>query len=198
VEQGRYDQWVPNKGTTTMAYLKRDDIPFHYQLADAFTICDAYHCAIPSSTDPNRYYMWTGYVGNDGTGGGPVLGNEEQGYGWTTYPEVLEQAGVSWKICRTSAPGSAKGSWGWTQNPYIGNYGDNALLPSTVPRCCRHAAVRRRAPAPTSAPAARFDVLEQDVKNGTLPQVSWICAPEAYSGIRTGRRTTARGTSSKC
>jgi phospholipase C len=23
-------------------------------------------------------------------------------------------------------------------------------------------------------------VLEQDVKNGTLPQVSWICAPEAY------------------
>ena len=33
---GRYDQWVPAKGTTTMAYLTRDDIPFHYALADRF------------------------------------------------------------------------------------------------------------------------------------------------------------------
>jgi phospholipase C len=39
---GKYDQWVPNKGTTTMAHLVRSDIPFHYALADAFTICDAY------------------------------------------------------------------------------------------------------------------------------------------------------------
>ena len=39
--QGKYDQWVPNKGTTTMAHLVRSDIPFHYALADAFTICDA-------------------------------------------------------------------------------------------------------------------------------------------------------------
>ncbi len=52
-----------------------------YQLADAFTICDAYHCSTNTSTDPNRYYMWTGYVGNDGTGGGPVVDNAEAGYG---------------------------------------------------------------------------------------------------------------------
>ncbi|WP_310730644.1 alkaline phosphatase family protein, partial [Burkholderia pseudomultivorans] len=32
-----------------------------------------------------------------------------------------------------------------------------------------------------SAGGTLFDVLQQDVKNGTLPQVSWICAPEAYS-----------------
>ena len=49
-----------------MAYLQREDIPFHYALADAFTVCDGYHCAIPSSTDPNRYYLWSGCVGNDG------------------------------------------------------------------------------------------------------------------------------------
>src|ERR1700760_1923290 len=72
---GLYDQWVPFKGTTTMAYLQRDDIPFHYQLADAFTICDAYHCSTNTSTDPNRYYMWTGWGGNDGSGGGPVTHN---------------------------------------------------------------------------------------------------------------------------
>src|SRR6201996_9588764 len=33
---GRYDQWVPAKGTTTMFYMTREDIPFHYNLADAF------------------------------------------------------------------------------------------------------------------------------------------------------------------
>ena len=39
-----------------MAYLTRDDIPFHYALADAFTICDDYFCSTLTSTDPNRYY----------------------------------------------------------------------------------------------------------------------------------------------
>jgi phospholipase C len=70
---GRYDRWVPAKKATTMAYLTRDDIPFHYALADAFTICDAYHCPLIGPTDPNRYYMWTGFTGNDGSGSGPVL-----------------------------------------------------------------------------------------------------------------------------
>ena len=42
--EGRMDAWIPNKGTTTMAYFTREDIPFHYALADAFTVCDAYHC----------------------------------------------------------------------------------------------------------------------------------------------------------
>ena len=57
---GAYDQWVPHKGTTSMAHLNRQDIPFHYALADAFTVCDAYHCSLLGPTDPNRYHMWTG------------------------------------------------------------------------------------------------------------------------------------------
>ena len=95
---GKYDAWVPNKGTSTMAYLTRNDIPFHYALADAFTVCDAYHCSFLGPTDPNRYHMWTGWVGNDGKNGGPVLDNAELGYDWSTYPEVLQAAGISWKI----------------------------------------------------------------------------------------------------
>ena len=95
---GAWNEWIAAKGTTTMAYLDRDDIPFHYALADAFTICDAYHCSLLTCTDPNRYYMWTGYCGNDGKGGGPVIDNAEAGYDWTTFPERLQQAGISWKI----------------------------------------------------------------------------------------------------
>ncbi|WP_322062828.1 phosphocholine-specific phospholipase C [Paraburkholderia sp. J63] len=183
---GRYDQWVPAKGTTTMAYLTRDDIPFHYQLADAFTICDAYHCSTMTATDPNRYYMWTGWVGNDGSGGGPVIDNAEAGYGWSTYPEVLQNAGISWKIYQDAGEGLyAKGSWGWTgDNPYIGNYGDNSLLyfhqyQNAQPGNPLYD--RARTGTNVFSGGTYFDVLKQDVQSNALPQVSWIVAPEAYS-----------------
>jgi phospholipase C len=32
----KHDQWLANKGTSTMAHLVRADILFHYALADAF------------------------------------------------------------------------------------------------------------------------------------------------------------------
>jgi len=82
---GRYDQWVPNKGATTMTYHTRKDLPYQFALADAFTICDNYHCSLMGPTDPNRYHMWTGWVGNDGAAGGPVITNAEAGYDWSTY-----------------------------------------------------------------------------------------------------------------
>ena len=95
---GRMDQWVPQKGLTALTHHRRRDIPFHFALADAFTVCDAYHCSVMGPTDPNRYHMWTGWVGNDGQAGGPVITNAEAGYDWSTYPERLERAGISWKV----------------------------------------------------------------------------------------------------
>ncbi|GLZ35154.1 phospholipase C, phosphocholine-specific [Lentzea sp. NBRC 105346] len=182
---GRYDKWVPAKTATTMAYLNRGDIPFHYALADAFTICDAYHCSFIGATDPNRYYMWTGYTGNDGTGGGPVLGNDEKGYGWRTYPERLEQAGVSWKIYQDVGDGlDAKGSWGWISDAYRGNYGDNSLLYFDNYRNAKPGdALYEKARTGTNIKAGGtlFDILRNDVKNNRLPKVSWIVAPEAYT-----------------
>jgi phospholipase C len=182
---GKYDRWVPAKGTTTMAYLTREDIPFHYALADAFTVCDAYHCSFIGSTDPNRYYMWSGYTGNDGTGGGPVLGNDELGYGWTTYPERLEQAGVSWKIYQDIGDGlDAKGSWGWIEDAYRGNYGDNSLLYFNKYRDAKPGDPwydKARTGTNAKAGDGYFDQLKADVKAGKLPRISWITAPEAFS-----------------
>ncbi|QKV73387.1 phosphocholine-specific phospholipase C [Amycolatopsis sp. Hca4] len=181
---GKYDKWVPAKGSTTMAYLTREDIPFHYALADSFTICDAYHCSFMGSTDPNRYYMWTGYTGNDGQGGGPVLGNDEKGYSWTTYPERLERAGVSWKIYQDVGDGlDADGGWGWIEDAYRGNYGDNSLLYFDSYRNAKPGdALYEKARTGTNAKAGEgyFDRLRADVKAGKLPQVSWITAPEAF------------------
>ena len=182
---GQYDQWVPNKGTTTMAHLTRSDIPFHYALADAFTVCDAYHCSLLGPTDPNRYHMWTGWVGNDGSGEGPVIDNAEAGYDWSTYPERLEKAGVSWKIYQDAGAGlDAAHFWGWGEDAYIGNYGDNSLLyfhqyqnaPDSSPL-----AQKARTGTNISESGTLFDTFRQDVLSGQLPQVSWIVAPEAYT-----------------
>ena len=185
VNGGRYDQWIPAKSAGTMAYLTRQDIPFHYALADAFTVCDAYHCSLIGGTDPNRYYMWTGWCGNDGKGGGPVVDNSEAGYAWTTYPERLEQAGVSWRIYQDSGDGlDAAGGWGWIEDAYRGNYGDNSLLYFDQYRTAQPGDPlydKARTGTDVKAGDGYFDRLRADVTSGNLPQVSWIAAPEAFS-----------------
>src|SRR5579862_7732634 len=190
---GKYDQWIPQKTTTSMAYLTRSDIPFHYALADAFTVCDAYHCSLLGPTDPNRYHMWTGWVGNDGSGGGPVVDNAEAGYGWSTFPERLEEAGISWKIYQDVGDGlDAADFWGWTDDAYIGNYGDNSLLyffqyQNAAPGSPLYQGARMGtniAALSGSNPQVAPHLLDQfraDVLANRLPQVSYIVAPEAYS-----------------
>jgi phospholipase C len=182
--KGKYDQWIANKGTTTMAHLNRKDIPFHFALADAFTICDAYHCSFLGATDPNRYHMWTGWIGNDGKNGGPVLDNSEAGYDWSTYPERLQKAGISWKIYQDAGEGLDQDHyWGWGP-PYIGNYGDNSLLyfhqyqnaPEGSPL-----ALAARTGTEISKGGTLFDQFKADVAANRLPSVTWIVAPEAYS-----------------
>src|SRR5262249_31070707 len=65
-----HDAWIDTKTAMTMGYFTRADLPFYYALADAFTICDAYHCSMFGPTNPNRMFLFTGTnglaVGNDG------------------------------------------------------------------------------------------------------------------------------------
>ena len=185
LNRGHYDQWVPNKGTTSMAHLRRGDAPFHHALADAFTVCDDYYCSFLGNTDPNRYYMWTGWTGNDGKGGGPVLYNDELGYDWMTYPQRLQKAGVSWKIYQDIGLGlDQEHYWGWTDDAYIGNYGDNSLLyfhayQNAAPGSPLYR--RARTGTDTKTSGSYFDLLRKDVQRGRLPQISWVVAPEAFS-----------------
>ncbi|SDR84683.1 phosphocholine-specific phospholipase C [Actinopolymorpha singaporensis] len=101
--RGWYDDWVAAKTEATMAYYERRDIPLQYELADTFTLCDAYHCSVFGSTNPNRNYLWSGKVGFEpGTTQRAVTNAaydyDHPGYEWTTYPERLEAAGVPWQI----------------------------------------------------------------------------------------------------
>jgi phospholipase C len=104
---GKMDQWLPAHrkadgvhGPYCMGYHTREDIPFHFALAESFTICDAYHCSVMGPTWPNRMYWMTGTIDADGRHGGPIIDNTspKNGYTWTTYAERLEKAGISWKV----------------------------------------------------------------------------------------------------
>jgi phospholipase C len=142
-------------GQYTMAYFQRDDVPFHWALADAFTICDGYHCSMLGPTWPNRLYLMTGQVDPAGAAGGPVYSNfvPAEGYSWKTYPEMLTDAGVSWKIYQEAD------NYGMNVMEYFDQY-QNASVSS-----------------PLYQNAMRFyqaGQFEYDAANDRLPTVSWI------------------------
>jgi phospholipase C len=189
---GAWNRWVAAKGEETMGFFTRSDIPWQYALADAFTICDHYHCSIQGPTTPNRLYHWTGTVDPAGAAGGPAISNPADYvpvYNWTTYPERLEAAGVSWQVYANDEVGDGA-------DGYVGDYGDNPLwlfqayhdaLASSDPKRRRLAqrASLRATWKPDSGKGHDVDhVLEQfiaDCRAGSLPTVSWVVAPYAYS-----------------
>ncbi|WP_043612907.1 phosphocholine-specific phospholipase C [Chromobacterium violaceum] len=169
--QGKYDGWIAAKSSLTMGYFTRADIPYHYALADAFTLCDHYFCSVQGPTNPNRLYLWSGMVDPAGKNGGPVTDNSEKGYSWTTYPERLQAAGVSWKMYQVLGDNYDDNALAWF-NQYRSAKPGNPLCDrgmSSVPKVSGNSVQDLVA------------AIRNDALNGTLPQVSWIVAPEAYS-----------------
>jgi phospholipase C len=211
--QGQYDSWPLTNGPMTMSYVTREDIPFHYALADAFSVGDAYHCSIMGPTNPNRTYLWSGCVGNlsnlgpggtDGQGAGPMTYNGlslNNAY-WTfpTFPEVLQKAGVSWKIYQDLAGQTFSPDFGdGTGNSFAGNFTDNSVLYfnqyATAPQGsplfqygCTGTEIINTIPV-TGAKESEwlawaqqlFAQFSSDVQSGKLPQVSWIVGPAGYT-----------------
>jgi phospholipase C len=210
---GQYDAWAPVRGPMAMSYMTRDDLPFHFALADAFTVGDAYFCSVMGPTNPNRCYLWTGCIGNvsylgaagtDGHGAGPVTYNgwsvNNQPLAWETFPETLTSSGISWKIYQDLAGATFEPDFGdGTGNAFAGNFTDNSVLyfkqyreaapgtPLFDNGCTGTHLVGIQPPdgAPASAWEAwadhLFDDFRKDVESGTLPQVSWLCAPAGYT-----------------
>ena len=101
---GRYDGWIAAKGENTMAYFTRDDIPFHYALADSFTLCDHYFCSSMTPTNPNRVHLYSGMLDVQASGHGPLLSNTpaDGPLTWTLYIQRLQEAGISWQVYQGS------------------------------------------------------------------------------------------------
>ena len=168
---GNYDAWVRAKGAASMAHLDRAAIPYHFALADSFTICDNYFCSVMGATNPNRLYLWSGTCDPNGVAGGPVIDNTARDFQWTTYPERLQSAGVEWKIYQNAAD----------------NFDDNALAWFSSFKSARPGTPlfdRGMASVPKISGDTCSDIvaaIENDVRSGTLPFASWIVAPEECS-----------------
>ncbi|MFB7669337.1 alkaline phosphatase family protein [Kitasatospora sp. NPDC056138] len=158
---GKMDQWLPAhraadgvNGPYVMGYYTRDDIPFQFALADAFTICDNYFCSVQGPTWPNRLYWMTGSIDADGKCGGPIIQNAApRPLTWTTYAEQLEAAGVSWRVYQETD-----------------NYGTDMLsLFENFQQAGPGDPLHDKGLA--AQPAGTF---EDDARSDRLPAVSWI------------------------
>jgi phospholipase C len=117
----------PVHGPLTMGYYTRQDIPFYYALADAFTLCDNNHCSVLGPTHPNRLFYMTGTNDPDGAAGGPVIttnGSPSSMWStsWRTMPEALDAAGVPWKIY------NPPGTWFQPNNIYALTFSLNMMF----------------------------------------------------------------------
>src|SRR5580693_4245507 len=123
---GQWNNWVPAKTEETMGYFTRNEIPFQYAVADAFTICDGYHQAIMAPTSPNRMYFWTGTSAGFITNPNDYevdFGSDAGTAEITTYPELLQQAGIDWQVYTNDQSGDS----GSFPDTFLGDFGDNPL-----------------------------------------------------------------------
>ena len=185
--QGRMDSWPKFKTPISMGYYQREDIPFQFALAEGFTLCDAHHCSVTTGTDPNRIVFWSGSnfdpekrrhgenctaadaeVNNlrcQVSGSLPTPGYQYQGsaFKWPSLPELLERAGISWRIYQDPNDN-------WT-----------GLMHGAL----AFAAFREAQPGSALYDQGMshwsIDQLTQHVRDGSLPQVSWILPPMLWS-----------------
>lgn len=139
LNEGRMDGWLENKKSgnkdykempLTMGFYNREDIPFYYALADAFTVCDQNFCSSLTGTTPNRLYLWSGTIrekqnfeSKANVHNGDVTYSKEAS--WTTLPDRLEDAGISWKIYQNelSVPVGFEGP----EEEWLANFTNNPL-----------------------------------------------------------------------
>lgn len=135
---GKYDKWLDVKKSSnkkyeniplTLGQYTRDDLPFHYAMADAFTICDQNYSSAMTSTTPNRSFFWTGKVTHQVNGIAKAhIRNTDfslAGNPWSTFPELLEENHISWKFYQNAL--SCGGGFANTERAWLANFGGNVL-----------------------------------------------------------------------
>ena len=185
--QGKFGFWPKYKTEFSMGHYQRADLPYQFALADAFTICDAYHCSVTTGTDPNRIVFWSGSnydptLAARGincteadsepdnlrcwiTGALPEPGYTYAGssFTWPTIPEVLEKTGVSWRIYQ-----DPNDNWTGAMHGGLAFESFRTARPGSplYEKGMRHWSLEQ---------------LAEDARKGTLPQVSWVLPPMDWS-----------------
>jgi len=183
---GLMNGWVFAKGgLTTLGFLNRSDIPFHYALADTYTVGDAYHCSVLSATGPNRTYLFSGTVDAQRKFSDFVAydGGDELGMNllWESYAETLQKAGVSWRVYQCAD------DYGDNGLEYFKNFAqfDPTQDGTPAPGNVLYDNGVANVPEPLTGLSANADnliaAIKADVVAGSLPKVSWVVPNQAFS-----------------
>ncbi len=172
-------------GTVTMGYYEDTDIPFYYDLVEKFTICDNYFCSVLGPTHPNRLMQMTGTVDPSGEAGGPIIVTNSnlppvQGTcSWTTMPEVLQSKGISWKAYNPYGSLYRPGSPVFINKNVLLYFEQHLADPTSSLYQNAFGYCGTNVVGGLTGGKGPND-FATDVKNGTLPQVSWIMSPDTY------------------
>lgn len=166
---GKMAEWPRYKRNHSMGYFTEQDMPFQFALAEAFTICDAYHCSFMGNTNPNRLFLWSGTNDPLQKNGGPAIYNQYDnvdyesagGYTWLTYCERLQAAGISWQIYQNMDDNFTDNSLAGFRSFRASYFAESGADPELAKR---------------GLSTRDLDLLAQDVLDDKLPQVSWIVA----------------------
>lgn len=134
---GKFNNWLESKRSgnkryrelpLTLGYYTREDIPFYYAFADAFTICDQHFCSSITGTTTNRHFFWTGKCVPE-KGAKPLVRNSDIYFNkeahWRTFPELLEKNNISWKVYQNEV--SVQNELNGAAESWLGNFTDNNL-----------------------------------------------------------------------
>ena len=186
-DQGRMTNWPDHKKPHAMGHYTQADIPFQWALANAFTLCDAYHCSFQGGTNTNRLFLWTGT--NDGAG------HARRAFDLQLARHAAGEAAAGEDALYVDDVSGAAGGGGRSA-------GRSTRTWRTISATIRWSASRRIATASraTGNPALaakglatqHLDVLLADVKAGTLPSVSWVISP-AKDSEHPGPSSPAQG-----
>ncbi len=187
--QGVYGEWPLHKTEYSMGYYLRADLPYQFALAEAFTLCDSYHCSVTTGTDPNRIVLFSGSnfdpslassginctaenaeVNNlrcvvSGTMPDPGYTYQGSAFTWSTLPDLLQSAGISWRIYQ-----NPNDNWSGLMH---GGLAFKSFRAAT--------AASRSAIYENGMTLRTIEDLAADVRGDSLPAVSWVLPTAAQS-----------------
>ncbi|KAL1856193.1 hypothetical protein Plec18170_004062 [Paecilomyces lecythidis] len=168
--------WARNNTPWSWGYLKRQDIPVHFAIAEGWTSGDMYQEGQITATNPNRVTLVSGSVNVPGghqnsSQGGPYIDNNETPgcedgsiscypLSWKTIFEFYEDAGVSWQVYQDTD--------NFDDNPLAWFSQYQTALPGTPL-------------AEKGMSYVGLDAFYKAAANGTLPEVSFIVGPAELS-----------------
>ncbi|PGH00993.1 hypothetical protein AJ79_08057 [Helicocarpus griseus UAMH5409] len=176
INGGLNNGWARNNTPWSWGYLKRQDLPVQFAIADGWTVGDMYQESQITATNPNRVTLVSGSINAPGSPqaldeGGVYIDNtntpgcEKPNLNcyplkWKTIFEFYEAAGVSWQVYQG-----------------VDNYDDNPL-----------AWFQQYQDAPPDSVLSRKGMAYLGLDNfygaaamGTLPQISFIVGPRELS-----------------